>query len=340
MKRLLAVLLFAAASAVAQPTITSVTPSEGPSGGGTAITIKGTGFETCPICSPPVPPQVRVGGIYSRNVVLVDRDTIRATTPAHLPKTVEVTVEQWNGSVTLQNAFIYTGTADEGFDRVLLPLFTGPVEGAFGSRFITVLRLANTSESETALVYGLVPLCVVSACVDPDPLESPIEIAPGDWTNDFTYSGRPGAFIYVPKDAPRIAANLRVYDETRDAFNFGTEMPVVHPADFTLDPIHLLGVPSDPRFRNTLRIYATAETSVIVGVNHVAHHVTLRPGVNELDPAYAQFSEFPLGIGQFDVTVAPTTAVPPMPGLTAPKVWAFISVTNNDTQLITTITPQ
>jgi hypothetical protein len=89
-----------------------------------------------------------------------------------------------------------------------------------------------------------------------------------------------------------------------------------------------------------LRIYAEAETSVTVTIDDMAWHVPVRAGEHAIFPAYAQFSDFPSGAFTFDVTIAPSTAVPPFPGLTAPRVWAFISVTNNGTQLITTISPQ
>jgi len=43
---LLAALLLVAASALAAPIITSVTPSEGPESGGTEVIIRGSGFST------------------------------------------------------------------------------------------------------------------------------------------------------------------------------------------------------------------------------------------------------------------------------------------------------
>lgn len=344
MKRLPAILLFAvlALPAAAQPVITSITPTVGPAAGGTEVLITGSGFSTCEICSPPTPPGVLFGGTPASQTVLVNANTLRVTTPAHLPGLVSVSVQQHNGFNTLPNAFRFTGTTEEAFDRVLLPLLTGPVDGAFGSRFITELRFANSSDTTPARFFGLLPHCILSACIFFDPLEQPYEIEPsGSYgPESVEYTGRPGAFIYVPKSSPRIEFNLRVHDQTRSALNFGTEMPVVYEREFTLDPIKLLGVPTDPRFRNTLRIYAAEPTVVTVAYSDIMRIVELRPGVNALDPAYAQLGDLIGAGGTMDVTVTPSTIVVPLPGVEPVKVWAFISVTNNETQLITTITPQ
>lgn len=343
MKRLLAVLLFAAASAGAQQelTITSVSPASGPATGGTAVTIKGTGFQFCVICSPPLPPpEVSFGGVYARSVQVIDENTMVVTTPAHLPSIVNVSVEQFSKTATLPSAYTFTGPVSEGFDRILLPIFLRPIEGQFGSLFSTKLRLANSSYIEQATVFGLTPFCALSACIPFDPLAGPMIIAPGNVLDSFEYTGNPGAFLYVPKESPAVIANLRAFDLARNQLNHGTEIPVVRDDEFTLEPIRLLGVPGNPQFRNTLRIYAEAETTVTVTIDDMAWLVPLRAGVNLLDPAYAVFTDFPVGNFEHDVWIIPSTAIPPVPGLTAPRVWAFISVTNNETQLITTITPQ
>jgi IPT/TIG domain len=343
-KRLLTVLLFAATSAIAQApplTITSVTPASGPAAGGTEVTIKGTGFQFCVICSPPLPPpEVSFGGVYVRNVQVIDENTMVVTTPAHLPSIVNVNVEQFSKTATLPGAYTFTGPVSEGFDRILLPIFLRPIEGQFGSLFSTRLRLANSSSIEPTFIFGLTPFCALAACIPFDPMAGPMTIPPGQILDSFEYTGNPGAFIYVPKDSPELVANMRVFDLGRNQFNYGTEIQVVRDDEFTLEPIRLLGVPGSPQFRNTLRIYAEAETSVTVTIDDMAWHVPLRPGVNLLDPAYAQFTDFPVGNFDFDVWIIPSTVVPPFPGLTAPRVWAFISVTNNETQLITTISPQ
>ena len=340
MKRLFAVVLFAATSLSAQPVITSITPNNGPAGGGTVVTITGSGFSICDNCSPAIPPGVLFGGTVVTSE-LVNANTLRVSTPAHLPGTVSVSILQHNGHTTRPEAFTFTGTVEEAFDRVLLPLFVPPVEGAFGSRFVTELRIANSNSAVEATLFGLLPVCNLSACIFTDPLEQPYAIPPSEvhTSGQFELTGNPGAFLYVPKSAPRIEANLRVYDETRSALNFGTELPVVYDREFSTEPIKLLGVPLDPRFRNTLRIYATAETTVTVSFGDIAQVVTLRAGQNLLDPAYAQVSGITGGSGTVDVTIS-GQEIQVLPIEPPARFWAFISVTNNETQLISTISPQ
>lgn len=329
MRSLFFALLFAT-SLSARPVITAVSPSSGPTAGGTVVTITGSGFRICEPCQTPVPPSVMFGGTPARSVTLVDENTLRVVTPAHLPKTVPVAVLQPDGLAVQENAFTFSGPIEDGFERVLLPIYDF-AEGAFGSRFFPALRVANPSSTERAWLLGLETQCIVT-CIGVDPLEQPYELEPGPSHRPeaFSYGGRPGLFVYLPHESPRVIMNLRVFDDSRRALNFGTEIPVVSEREFTREPFRLLGVPLDPRFRTTLRVYAASETSVTATINEMIVRLDLAPGENLLYPAYAQFGNFPIGTGKINVTVTPSSV----------PVWAFISVTNNDTQLITTITPQ
>ncbi|HYC60469.1 MAG TPA: hypothetical protein VEK79_12970 [Thermoanaerobaculia bacterium] len=81
--------------------------------------------------------------------------------------------------------------------------------------------------------------------------------------------------------------------------NDGHETPV-----WGLEPVCVVSACIDPRFRNTLRIYSTMQMRVSVAVGNVTilvEHLTV-----------------PLPI----------------------QTWAFITVANNETQAISTITPQ
>jgi hypothetical protein len=140
-----------------------------------------------------------------------------------------------------------------------------------------------------------------------------------------------------------------VHDVTRDAQNFGTEIPIVRESDFRANRIVLVGVPTDARFRNTLRVYGDSPVDVLVTVGNQAP-VRLKmtggitfPIINFPDfsvPAYVAFSNFPTGIGTVRVTIeAEPGFLQPLQPLESP-IWAFITVTNNDTQAISTITPQ
>jgi hypothetical protein len=344
--RLLLALLVLSSLSLHAITITSVTPDTGLAAGGTEVTIKGTGFATCPICSPPLPPEVFFG-FTNASSRLIDETTIVATAPAHATGTVGISVVQWDGAATLQRAFTFTqGFPDAAFERILLPILSEPVRGGFGSEFHTSLTVANKGLNATdeASVYGLEPFCILSACI-PWNFANSLDVVPGRGIlpTDIVLSGKPGRFIYVPKtDMHEIAMNLRVHDVSRATLNFGTEMPIVRDDDFVTDRITLVGVPTAPGFRNTLRIYGLGPSLVKVTVDgRPPVDVFVREGeVDVFDPAYALFTDFPIGAGSVNVTIdAQVDTGPLTPPLQFP-IWAFITVTNNETQLITTITPQ
>jgi len=84
---------------VVKPTVSSVSPNNGPTAGGTAVTITGTNFAAGAT--------VTFGTAAATNVVVVNATTITATTPAGSAgaSTVTVTVSGQSGS--LANGFIY-----------------------------------------------------------------------------------------------------------------------------------------------------------------------------------------------------------------------------------------
>lgn len=339
-----AFLLFLASTAEAV-TITSVTPASGPTSGGIWITLHGTDFAWCN-CSPYRPPTVIIGDTGPTDVEFVDSTTLRAWLPPHPAGRVSVRVEQNTGEAELPNAFTYVGDFPEyaELERILLPLLTPPVFGAYGAEFRTDLRIEHRySGGDNPVVYGLVPECDPTLCLpfDASPSitvtpEAPITSA------DVKANGSPGRFVYVYRDmVGRTAMNLRVHDVSRAGVNFGTEIPIVRSRDF-VEPwasLVLLDVPADPRFRNTLRIYGSVGQEATIAIEGEAPRtVTLRPGSSPFEPAYAIFGDFPVG-------TTPRRVVITIPGgnsIPSDKkpFWAFITVTNNETQMITTITPR
>jgi hypothetical protein len=95
---------------VVVPTITSVSPNNGPPAGGTAVTITGTNFAAGAT--------VTFGGTAATNVVVVNGTTITATTPAHASGAVTVTVTVNGQSGNLANGFTYNGGVAISFVQV------------------------------------------------------------------------------------------------------------------------------------------------------------------------------------------------------------------------------
>jgi len=234
-------------------------------------------------------------------------------------------------------------------ERLLVPILTPPVHGAFGSEFHTDLRIFNDSDN-VVFFLGLdsdrcTPICLPG--LFPLMLDAHQEAGPGD----IELNGSPGRFIFVAKDqVSSVSMNLRVHDVTRGNLNFGTEIPIVRESEFSTNRIVLAGVPTDARFRNTLRIYSESSVDVLVTVGNQAP-VKLRlaggftfPNNNIAfpefhKPAYAAFSSFPTGGEPVRVTIEADPDFVSLLPIEIP-LWAFITVTNNDTQAITTITPQ
>lgn len=240
-----------------------------------------------------------------------------------------------------------TATAQQipgGYERVLLPIFTRPISGAYGSDFRSDFKLMNRG-NQALTGYGLEWQCIIT-CPSNPLLEFELEPGSVEEPTDYLKHGKPGVFIHLPADRiDDVVMQLRAYDFSREATNFGTEIPVVREGDMRREPITLIGVPGDPRFRKTLRIYGTYGWIVDVTVEgngyRAKHQVELAEPQSPLEPAYGVFTEFPSNVGPVRVTVDAPPAdilIDPLPP--PPAIWAFVSITNNDTQHITVVSPQ
>jgi hypothetical protein len=340
MRLSLAVALLVATPLLASPTITSISPGQGPVTGGTPVTVRGFGF------SATGPFVLTFGGAGAASVRMVDANTITAMTPQHLPGPVTVSLSQPDGSASMNDSFVFTGNATDAFDRLLLPLFVPPIYGAYGSQFVTNLSLWNATLEEMT-VYGLEAPCSSDPCVpagDATLPSRPIQISTFQPTGT---PAAPGKFIYVPKgSASYLTAELRVEDVSRQSDTWGTHIPVVADRDMRTSIAALLDIPTDSRFRNMLRVYGDQEGTVQVRIVQTTPPIgvvsvvslPLTPGATMFDPSYASFSAFPL---------PPITTGPARPKLRVEiepvtyllHAWAFVSVTNNETQQITVIAP-
>ncbi len=323
--------LISAFSAFAGDVPWSITPNKGPTTGGTTVTIKGP-FGSWPYGA-------IFGGIPAPSTSRIDEDTIVAVTPPHLPGTVEVVMFEYDIGLSTPLTFTYEGPVPvESYARVLLPVYIPPTPGAHGAEFRTDLSLTAKPGREATL-YGLVQNCVV-LCIEPPGYPITVYAGRPSYELNLEPNGTPGRFFYVEQNQVRnLSAHLRAYDVSREATNYGTELPVVR-FDTESDPvITLASVPTDPRFRNTLRIYSDVPMRVHITAGDVQETLQLQ-GANDIyTPASGVWTNFPSGVGPVTVTV---TAEPVMadPPAHAGKIWAFATVTNNDTQAITTVTPQ
>lgn len=126
------------------PTITQVSPSSGPTAGGTAITITGTNFVTGAT--------VTVGGVAATNVTVVNATTITAVTPAHAAGAVSVVVTNPDGaSVTSVSAFTYVEAQPAAPTIISITPTSGP---AAGGTTVTITG-TNFAAGATVTVGGV-----------------------------------------------------------------------------------------------------------------------------------------------------------------------------------------
>jgi len=229
--------------------------------------------------------------------------------------------------------------------RLLLPIFSASAPGAFGSQFVTHLTLFNGG-AEAIQIDGVYPSCPIPECISP----FGILLAPNETADPYPVKASgaaPGRFI-IATETPSslLAGHLRVGDSSRSAENAGTEIPIVAEEEFA-KVISLPYIVTRQNYRQNLRVYAAEPTSVRVRILDVGPGTAPREFTlaltkadpqDSLQPAYAAFSgpfpDAPGGLANFghiQIEVRSENEVP---------VWAFVSTTNNDTQLITTATPQ
>ena len=89
------------------PTVSAISPTSGTTGGGTPVTITGTGFLTGATVS--------LGGTAATGVTVVSSTSITATTAAHAAGAVNVVVTNTDAKTgTLTNGYTYTTTGGGG----------------------------------------------------------------------------------------------------------------------------------------------------------------------------------------------------------------------------------
>ncbi len=145
----------AAPSGAAAAVLTSMTPTTGPTAGGTSVTITGTGF----ICTPTVP-TVTVGGV-SATVTSCSATTLDLTTPPGTAGSANVVVTNTGAPASNALPFVYDGTAPTlvsasgaaGSSTITLT-FSEPVycTGSFPAATATITSVPATTNTVNAIV--------------------------------------------------------------------------------------------------------------------------------------------------------------------------------------------
>lgn len=234
----------------------------------------------------------------------------------------------------------------DDFEPVLLPIsLTEPIPGAFGSLWAT--------DFWVAAVGGEVRLEETEQCGSCPPQ---IQLFSGSLHNiGGTVPGEtPGELIWLNRaDASNARFSLRVRDLSRESQTWGTEIPVVRESQFRTSTITLLDVPLDERFRVTLRAYdPDVHQNAVFRFDFRDMPGGQLLASRTLPAVYKQSGHFgfprvaacaqmgDLRAAVPEIANAGSVRVDVTPVAAATRFWAFASVTNDETQHVTLVTPQ
>ena len=211
------------------------------------------------------------------------------------------------------------------FEPILFPLsFQGP--GALGSQWTTESFLLGSTS--TAYFRDALPCDGCSSSLGPV-------------TKLLTNDSSPwGHVLYAMRGTTDgIDFTSRVRDTSRQALTAGTEVPVVRERDFRA-LLRFANIPADKRYRVMLRLWSLGDNSQFVAA------------FDSVEPAAVFMTRIPgttISFGSIDITpllsnasTNPTFGAVYPAGLPfqPPPIWGMLSITNNDTQQVTIISPQ
>jgi len=230
-------------------------------------------------------------------------------------------------------------------DRILVPIHLRGqvVEGAYGSRWTSELRIFNSGTTE-AFIDNLGPTCTVP-CPTAIP---PAKVMDGTFVIVLMSNPGPGVFLRVePTYAGQLVFQARVRDLSRESDRWGAWLPVVRESEATTDVMHLLSIPIEPGYRQTLRVYSfdgrpgqQARVQVFLtdpkgaSADELVNEFVLSLARGSFSqPAYAEAVELTAPAVGREVRVTITPEGLPFP------LWGMVSLTNNVTQEVTMIVP-
>jgi len=345
--------------------VSKITPDVGPSTGGTEIRLEGSGFFGGCVGAPCEERSLAFGGVPAVAFHVLSDTLAVATTPAQsgvhyvMPVVAIMRVGSEQGSFSFYYSdLVRTPVLDE-LERVLLPAYNCYLPGAHGSEWCSTLSAFNSGD-ERAVFYPVYPGNVgteIGALALPPRRIVAISLlrSTGSFTEAAPVSAR---VLYVePNHVEDLNLNLRLFDRSRTAMTWGTDVPVVREQDLFDQTIQLFPVPLASRFRATLRIYDPMRTpdatvsarffrvttgdllatrvldlvALTLPINGTVHDFSY-PGLAEI----ANLAELPeLQILRSEESVR-IEIEPVTPNL---RFWAMVSVTNDETQHVTLVTP-
>ncbi|HXI12001.1 MAG TPA: IPT/TIG domain-containing protein [Thermoanaerobaculia bacterium] len=344
------------------PIITTVSPSSGPLEGGSTVVIDGASLKsncqiTCPLT------RVYFGTVEGR-IVGDHASRIIVIAPPHAAGVVDIRIVLPNGSTAIRKAVFRYGQAGveaQEFERILVPIASSDFPGAYESFWVTRLSVYNDNDrvvqenSELLFYSGIFPR---GSSLLPSKKAT---ILPPHALQAIRPSWQPGVIVYARKDvADGLHFSLRIRDTTRQATAYGTEIPVVRERELRTGPIILLNLPVGERYRQSLRIYEVDRSSNTCGrvqlrLFDMSSGETLASREIELTNyegrpcTVAEYLDrhYPNGaqIHSLAQQLLPERGSREFVGLelrplsVGLRYWAFVTIGDNETQHVSTITP-
>jgi hypothetical protein len=241
------------------------------------------------------------------------------------------------------------------FQPVMVPIITGDkvFPGAFGSQWHTTAWVYNESDSKVTILQGLFSRPVFFS-------EPVVEIPPHSTVPLLFVANTEGeyaALYYVhPAELGHLSFQVRLHENAFHAQHpVGVEIPVVRPPEFRSVKVDLLAVPISDGTRQTVRVYMPAhgytETRCTVRVydqetGALRYSTVLSPYGNAENghPAVgviANLREAMHVTGDAVVRIEATIELPEgPPSALGGGIWAMASITDDETQTVTIISPQ
>lgn len=325
----------------------AIEPNVVPTTGG-QVTIKSDERIDCPpLVDPCFTPIVKFGEMVTTNWTWGPPHTIVAQVPPHSPGPVDVTIED-NGGHTLgvsHGAFDFfnaAGPFDPAFfEPVLVPvIINGP--GAFGAQWSTDALMRNEND------YSYPVNSIFDSVFLGDPSDLPPKILPpAPHTTARAQSVAPnGTVMFVPRQtATNVWFALLAKDLSRQAEAFGTQIPVVREKRFFDRPFQILNVPADARYRVALRLYRMdAGSGVRLRILPLSSSGALVDDYVVLSPVSSGGAYTFASIGDLVARYPQLAGSGPLrieidANVDRPIAWGFVSVTNNETQHVTIVSP-
>ncbi|HEV7238582.1 MAG TPA: hypothetical protein VGQ36_05020 [Thermoanaerobaculia bacterium] len=231
------------------------------------------------------------------------------------------------------------------YERLLVPVVLN-ADGAFGSSWKTRASIHNRMFGDIKWLPEVSrPLCNLEDCPAALPARSSLPLE--------AFGEHPdGLVLFVPRSVTPFVRFSSIVQTPRDLSQYGTEVRVIREQELRTVPFIIPDVPFDQRYRVQLRVYGVdgASDPVKVGVSVGDHYWAQHPiemkapctfealPCNSNSPAFGSIdlgATFPwLFDGDtYRIHVFPVVDNPTL------RYWAFVSITDNETQHVTILTP-